>query len=143
LRLGSVAVDRDGLDARGAQLPGDPLGRMSCPAEHEGLPLVGDDAGGDGHALGPGGAQEVMRDSRSLPGLHSAAERVPLVTPDDGLHLRPDCRREEEQLPAFRRRVEEAADRRQESHVHHAVGLVEHGDTNLVQSHITAPDQIL
>ena len=47
LGLGPAAVERDGADAGGDQLAGDPVGAVLRPAEHDGRAVRGDEVGGE------------------------------------------------------------------------------------------------
>ena len=51
LGLGPAAVQRDGADAGGDQLAGDPVGAVLGPAEHDGRTVRGDEAGGERDAV--------------------------------------------------------------------------------------------
>lgn len=50
--------------------------------------------------------------------------------------------REEERLTPFGKQRQDAADVVDEAHVQHAVGLVEHEETDRVERHVTLPDQV-
>jgi hypothetical protein len=69
--------------------------------------------------------------------------RVPLVPADQDVHHAIERRREEQRLPITGGQVEDPPDRRQEAHVGHPIGLVDHGDVNAGQIYGTLFDQVL
>ena len=115
------------------------------PAEDEGLTVVRDQLGRDGHPLGPVDLPEVVGHVPLglVRGLYCDTDRVALVVADDRLHLTPDGGREEEDLAVRRGLVQQAAHRREEPHVGHAVSLVEHDRRHVVEADVPPLDQVL
>jgi hypothetical protein len=106
--------------------------------------VVLDQLGGDRHPVRPVHLPEVMGDVtlRLLGGLDGDPHRVTLVVADDRLHLTTDGGREEEHLAVRCRLVEQAAHRGKESHVRHAVRLVEHHGRDIVEADVAALNQV-
>ena len=129
----------------GLELPDDAVGAALGAAEDEGLAVVLDELGRDGHPLGPIDLPEVVGHVALglLGGLDGDPDRVPLVVADDRLHLASDGGREEEDLAVRRRLVEQAAHRGKEPHVGHAIGLVEHDGRDIVEEDVAPLDQVL
>ena len=68
LRLGPVAVDRDRLDTESLQLTGDAIRSPPGPAEHEGPPVLIDDACQKVKALLAGNLENAVSDLGRLLG---------------------------------------------------------------------------
>ena len=80
---------------------------------------------------------------RLLSGLDGDPDGVTLVVADDRLHLAPDGGREQEHLAVRRCLVQQAAYRRKETHVRHAIRLVEHHGRDVVEADVAPLDQVL
>ena len=134
----------NGAHAVRLELADDTIGSALGAAEHEGLPVVLDQLGRDGHPIGPLHLPEMVGDValRLRRGLDGHPDRVPLVAADDGLDLAPDGGREEEHLAIRGGLVQEAAHRREEPHVGHAVRLVEDDRGHVVETHVTPLDEV-
>ena len=101
--------------------------------------------GRERHSIGARHTPEVVRDVFRLRGLcfDLITRRVVLITPADRLHLFAHGGREQQNLSLLRRLVDQAAHGPEESHVHHAVRLIEHDDAHLAQVHVTPGNQVL
>jgi len=126
------------------ELLDDPVGSTLGTAEDERLPVVFDQLGGDRHPVGPVDFPEVVGDVALglFGGLDGDPHGVPLVVADDRLHFTTDRGREEEHLAVRCRLVEQAAHRGKESHVRHAVRLVEHHGRDIVEADVAAFNQV-
>ena len=114
--------------------------RTLGPAEHEGLAVLRDELSGELHSIGTRHPPEVVRDVVHLRlfGIDLVARRVVLITPADRLYLFAHGRREQQDLAPLRRLVDQTAHGADETHVHHAVRLIEHNGANLPQVHVAS-----
>ena len=145
LGLGPAAVDRHGLDAGLAELAGHPVGTVAGAGEHDRGPGAGDDVGHERDPLGPGHGPEHVLDLRGV-GLDvrgGVVGGVGLVVADQLVDVAVERRREQQGLAAVRGQVEQAADRGEEPHVGHAVGLVEHDDLGAVEDDVPGGHEVL
>ena len=137
--LALVAVDRRGVDAVALELVGEAVGAVLGLAEDEHLlPVVGLDEVREELAL-PLRLDEVRplrhRLGRRVAARHLDGGRVLQELRGELADLVGEGGREEQRLPRARDRVDDALDVRDEAHVEHAVGFVEHEDLHLAQVH--------
>ena len=69
--------------------------------------------------------------------------RVRLVAADQYIHLAVECRREQEDLAVAGSLVENASHRREESHVRHAICLIDDGDGHILKTYVAPVDEVL
>ncbi len=145
LRLAAAAVDRRRLHAQRGELLGQAVGAVPGAAEHHRRTERPHDVS---RAAGPVGPIELpehvpgRRDVRSL-GSDLVAHRTTLDAAGQLGHGAVERRREQEDLALRVGLVEQALDRRQEPHVGHPVGLVDHDLADVAQVDGTEPDEIL
>ena len=137
LRLGAVAVDRDGLDALAIEPRREPGSRDLGPGEDQHLAHVvaADQVGEQGLLPLPVHRVDDLPDrlDRRIPGRHFDRRRVVHEHARQLAHLVVERGREQEVLALLGQQGEDLADVGDESHVEHAVRFVEHEDLDLAQ----------
>ncbi len=144
LVLRPVAVDRRSGHAGVAELLRDPVRSTLGAAEHDGRAHASDHLSGDGDPFGPVDVPEVVRQVGQLllGELELVADRIVLVPPHQHVDVAVERGREEDGLTIGAAHVEELADLREETHVGHAVGLVEHHHVDVVETDQTLLDEV-
>ena len=145
LGLRATSVDGLGCDAGAGQLGRHPVGAVL--GAHEDDRRRGG-AGQCGEGVGPVGVCDVMkgvRDTAEVVGVVDdlMAYRVLLVPAHEDVDVTVERRREQQGLTVGRRGIEDPTHGRQESHVRHAVGLVEHDGLHLGQPDRPGLHQVL
>ncbi len=107
-------------------------------------PCLADERGGFGHTVFGAQVDEVVRRGRTIGrvGLDRAAHRILLVVTNEDIDVAVERRGEQQGLAVGPDLVEDLANVGEESHVGHAVGLVEHDDVDVVEDELTLADEI-
>ena len=144
LVLAPAAVDRCGRDAGPTKLTGQPVAAVAGAAEDDRATGRGDGVRRDPDALGSGHVPEHVVGCDHVRGLlaNLAAHRVVLVVAGERRHVAVEGGREQHRLPIGRGLVEQAPNSRHESHVGHAVGLVDHDCVHRAQADHALLDQV-
>ena len=145
LVLAASAVDRRGHDSHPFKLAGQPIAAVTGPAEDDRGPGRADRVGCHLNAPGAGDGPEqvVSRDHVGSLVADLAAHRVVLVVAGERRHIAVERGREQHRLRVRRGLVEQAPHSRDESHVGHAVGLVNDNHLHRVQADHALLDQVL
>ena len=144
LTLRTRAVDRGGGGPVAGELLGDAVSAAPCAAEDDRAAGRLDQLGGDLHAAGRFQPPEDVAHLLDVR-LHVAdlvAHGVALVVAGEHADIAFEGGREEQRLAVFRGAVEQPSHLRQETHVGHAVGLVDHDHLHLVQVDVALVDQV-
>ena len=126
------------------ELLGDALGAALGPAEHDRRPHAVHDLCRGGDPLGAVDGPEVVGDVGELlfGDLELVQDGVVLVVADEHVDVAVERGGEEHGLAVVTALVEQLADLRQEAHVGHAVGLVEHDHVDVVEADQALVDQV-
>ena len=143
--LTEVAVELDGGYAALVQLAGERLGAVLGPGEHDDAAGRAGQVDQDRDAVLAVDVQDVVahRRDRRLHRVGLVGHRVVQELLDEGVDRPVERGREEQPLTALRGPAEQAAYGREEAEVSHVVGLVEHGDLDIVQRAVALADQVL
>ena len=89
--------------------------------------------------------EEVVRQSRDrrVGRVHGVRDRAVEVALDQDVHAVIERGREQQTLTALGRRIQDALHAGKEAEVGHVVGLIQHGDLDGVQAHVTLTHQVL
>ncbi len=145
LPLGATTMDPPGLHAETLQLTSGPVDPVTGPAEHDGRPRRVDHVGGEPDLVLLLGADEPVGHRAEI-GLDLAdltGDRIVLVPLGHHTHLVVEGGGEQHGLALRRREIEDATHHRQEAHVGHAIGLVDHDEAHVRQLHLALGDQVL
>ena len=145
LGLGTAPVQRDGMDTRAGELAREPIGPVPGSAEHDRALVAGDNVRRE---RDPVVAIDFPEQMANLAGgglcqLDLMTHRVRLVAADQYVHLAVECRREQEDLAVAGSLVENAPHCREESHVRHAICLIDDGDGHVLKTYVAPVDEVL
>ena len=128
-----AAVQRAGVDAVAPQHLHQAVDAVLGAREQDRAAVARRHLRGDPRLVGDVDQQDVMIHLGDLRGgrCDRARDRIGEVLADEGAHLAVEGGGEQQSLPVGRREVQNCPDLRQEAHVGHAVGLVEHRDGDL------------
>jgi hypothetical protein len=142
--LGESAVQRVGAHPGLAQLCGDPVAAQLGADEGDGAALAPGDRRGDGGLRSGLDHQHVMAHGRHRGGrrVDLVGHRLLQVTVDQGADLVLQRRREQHALAVGGNLVEDLDDLGQETHVRHAVRLVEDGHRHGIERADVAAHQV-
>ncbi|PSK61248.1 hypothetical protein B0E53_06857 [Micromonospora sp. MH33] len=145
LRLALAAVQRRGAYPLGEQLAGDPVGAVLGRHEQDGAALAGGDVGQCGGLVVRLDVQHVVghRGHRGGARVNGVRHGVAQEAADQPVHAPVQGGREEHPLAVRVDLLQQLRHLRQEAHVGHLVGLVEHGDGHLVEPGVAAVDQVV
>ena len=134
LWLGKATMDRRGVDAGGRQLFGQPICAVPGAGEHDRRSPCADDLRGTSRPFGTIELLEVVVDLRLLVRVGEfVGDRVLLVVALQDGDVAIERRGEQNGLTRRRALVEEASNLRKESHVGHAIGLIDDDDPDVIQ----------
>ncbi len=145
LRLGLAAVQGGGLHAVGEQVVHQAVGAVLGVDEHDHPAVAGGDVRDGGVLVEVLHLQHMVlhRADRSGGRVHRVRHRVLEEAPHQPVNVAVQGRREQHRLTALGHLLQQLGDLRQEAHVGHLVGLVEHRDADPVQLAVAALDQVL
>ena len=144
LALAASTMDRRSGEAELVELLGEAVGAVTGATEDDRRPGGVDDLGHDRVAVGLVDLPEAMRGGLDVGGLLAdlVAHRIALIVAGELGDVTVERCREQHGLTIRRGLVEQTADGGHESHVGHAVGLVEHDLPDVTQVDVTALDQV-
>jgi hypothetical protein len=144
LRLTAVAVDGHGRHAHLRQLAGHLVGSPLGSAEHDRRPVLTDEICRQLLPLLPHGVDEVVRRAivMALRWGHVAPMGIALVVAHQDVDGSVERRREQKCLASRLHLVKESPNLGEKAHVRHAVGLVDDDDVDLLETKVTAADEV-
>ena len=143
LALAAVTVNGLGANAGLVQLFRQTLGTVAGPTEDDGRPASLHNGGGHLDALSVGHGPEAMGDlALHLERCRLVMYRVRLVIADEHVDIAVEGGGEEHRLAFLVGEVEQATDFREEPHVGHAVGFVDHHDAHVVEAQRAALEKV-
>ena len=143
--LRQVAVQFDRGHALLAELLHQLLGTVLGAGEEQGAVVAGGQAGHHGQLVHQRGLNQMVRHrvDGGVLRVERVGDRVVEVAVHQHLHVAVERGGEQQALAVRRGAVHQALHAGQEAHVGHVVGLVQHGDLDLVQPAVVLADQVL
>jgi hypothetical protein len=143
LGLATVSVYCRGCRARVLQTSGHPLCPLPGPDKNNRRTRGQYEVGAQRSSISARYRPELMADpTKLLPG-HFVAHWLALVPPNEYVDLTVECRREEQRLAVRRRSVEDPAYCREEPHISHTIGLINHGNVDIRQVKFPGAHEVL
>ena len=142
--LRQVAVELDGRNAGCRQLLGQLLRAVLGSGEQQRPVHAGGDGGDHFELVGHGRCEHVVghRLDRRHRRVHRVHDRIDEVATNEAVDALVERGREQQALRALRCGVEDPLHGREETEVGHVVGLVEHGDLDLVEAALALADEV-
>ncbi|CAM5457688.1 hypothetical protein SBADM41S_08996 [Streptomyces badius] len=144
MRLGLAAVQGGGPDPAVQQVVGELVHRVLGVQEHDHPALPRSDLRRRPVLVAAVDVQDVVLHRRDGPRgrVDGVADRVGEVAADQEVDVTVECRGEQHALALGADLVQQRGDLQHEAHVGHLVGLVQHGDRDLVQGAVAALDEV-
>ncbi len=144
LRLRLPAVQGRGEHAVGEQVLGQAVGRALGVHEHDHATVAGRDLQRHVALVAVVHVEHVVLHAGDRAGarVDGVGDRVAQEAADQAVHVLVEGRGEQQSLPVRTDLLQQRGDLRQEAHVGHLVGLVEHGDLDAVETDVAAVQQV-